>query len=108
MKTKDLVLVSLGPSTRDKYKLMAVFEFSEYTRGAWRPRKQTVHFGAAGASDYTLHRDPERKKRYLARHAAREDWTNPRTAGALSRWILWNKPSLAASIADFKHRFRLG
>ena len=27
--------------------------------------------------------------------------------GALSRWILWNKPTLKASIADFKKRFTM-
>ena len=51
-------------------------------------RTRTVHFGYAGASDYTQHRDPVRKQRYLARHAKREDWTKPMTAGALARWIL--------------------
>ena len=40
-------------------------------------RTRTVHFGAAGASDYTQHRDPVRKQQYLARHAPREDWDNP-------------------------------
>jgi hypothetical protein len=30
--------------------------------------KKTVSFGAKGASDYTLHKDPERKARYIARH----------------------------------------
>ena len=44
--------------------------------------KRTVHFGSAGASDYTQHRDPVRKRQYLARHAPREHWENPMTAGA--------------------------
>jgi hypothetical protein len=30
-----------------------------------------------------------------------------KSAGALSRWILWNKPTLAASIKDYKKRFGL-
>ena len=42
-------------------------------------RTRTVHFGSAGASDYTQHRDPVRKQQYLARHAPREDWDNPMT-----------------------------
>jgi len=70
-------------------------------------RTRTVHFGAEGMSDYTLHRDPARKRRYLARHAARENWDDPLTAGSLSRWVLWNKPTRNASIDDFKRRFRL-
>jgi hypothetical protein len=68
-------------------------------------RMKTTHFGAAGMSDFTLHKDPERKQRYLARHMKNESWNDPVTAGSLSRWILWNKPSLSASIADYKKRF---
>lgn len=56
---------------------------------------------------YTLHKDPARKARYLARHAATERWNDPKSAGALSRFVLWNRPTLAASIADYKRRFRL-
>jgi hypothetical protein len=69
--------------------------------------KKTIHFGSAGMSDYTKHKDPKRKQLYLNRHRKREDWTNPQTAGALSRWILWNKPTLSASIKDFKSRFKM-
>ena len=70
-------------------------------------RTRTVHFGAAGASDYTQHRDPVRKQRYLARHAPREDWTQPMTAGALARWILWVKETLHEGVAEYLRRFAL-
>ena len=65
----------------------------------------TIHFGARGYSDYTMHADPTRKKRYIARHQAREDWTNPLTAGFWSRWLLWNLPTIQQSINDINHRF---
>ena len=67
----------------------------------------TVHFGSTCASDYTQHRDPVRKQRYLARHTPREDWDNPMTAGALARWILWDKETLPSSIEDYTRRFNL-
>ena len=70
-------------------------------------RTKTTHFGAAGMSDFTIHKDEERKKRYILRHKANEDFNDPTSAGALSRWVLWNLPSLRASIADYKKRFRL-
>jgi hypothetical protein len=70
-------------------------------------RTKTIHFGAAGMSDYTIHKDPERKKRYINRHDKHENWNDPETAGALSRWILWNKPSLRESIASYKKKFHL-
>ena len=70
-------------------------------------KEKVVSFGQAGASDFTIHGDPERKERYLRRHRARENWTNFLTAGSLSRFLLWNKKSLKAAIADFKRRFKL-
>jgi len=71
-------------------------------------RTRTIHFGAKGMTDHTkTPQDEERKKRYLARHAKNENWSDPMTAGALSRWVLWNKPTLSASIADYKKRFGL-
>ena len=91
-----LKLVSVKSSTRAGKKLMATF--SDGT---------VVHFGAKGYSDFTMHKDEARKERYLARHKTRENWTDPKSGGALSRWILWNKTSLEASIRDFKKRFNL-
>ena len=70
-------------------------------------KEKVVSFGAKGMSDYTKHKDDERKKLYLARHEKNEDWSNPITPGALSRWVLWNKKTLKASIDDFKKRFKL-
>lgn len=68
---------------------------------------KTVQFGSKGMSDFTIHKDKERKQRYLDRHRKRENWNDPMTAGALSRWILWNKPTLEGSIKDFKKRFKM-
>ena len=47
--------------------------------------KKTVSFGAKGYSDFTQHKDPARKQRYLNRHKARENWADPTTAGSLSK-----------------------
>ena len=66
-----------------------------------------IPFGALGYSDFTQHHDEDRKYRYLKRHFEREDWNDPYTPGALSRWILWNKLTLRESIQDFKERFDL-
>ena len=32
------------------------------------PQNKRIHFGAANMSDYTIHKDDERKQRYIARH----------------------------------------
>lgn len=91
----------ITPSKVKGKKYTAIFECPKCNK------KKTIHFGAAGMSDFTKHKDPERKQRYLKRHRAREDWNNPMTAGALSRWILWNKPSYQESVDDFIQRFNL-
>lgn len=71
-------------------------------------REYSVKFGAVGYSDFTIHKDEARKQRYLDRHKGMgENWNKPDTAGALARWVLWNKPTLKASIDDFKQRFNL-
>jgi Family of unknown function (DUF5754) len=94
-------LLGIKKSSRADKKLMAIFENTE------TGRTKTTHFGAAGMSDFTKHKDSERKKRYVARHKANENWKDYTSAGALSLYILWNKPTLSASIADYKRRFRL-
>jgi len=63
-------------------------------------------FGQKGYSDFTKHKDVTRRTRYLKRHRGMvENWNDPTSAGALSRWILWNKPSFKASLSDYKRRF---
>ena len=66
-----------------------------------------VNFGAAGMSDFTIHKDEARKQRYIKRHEKNEDWTKSGidTAGWWSRWLLWNLPSIKESYEDIKKRF---
>jgi hypothetical protein len=93
-------LIKIEKSTKPEKKYMAIFENCE------NRREKITHFGSAGAEDYTIHKDPERKKRYLDRHRKNENWNDPTSAGSLSRWVTWNKTSLRASIIDYKRRFR--
>lgn len=94
--SRGLKLIKIVKSPRSEKKLRAYFSDGTHT-----------DFGATGYSDFTLHKDPERRDRYDSRHKRREDWNNPKTAGSLSKWVLWNKPSLKASISDYKRRFNL-
>lgn len=66
-----------------------------------------VYFGATGYQDFTMHKDTLRRDRYLMRHAAHENWTKSGidTPGFWSRWLLWNKPTIAASYAYIKSTF---
>lgn len=71
-------------------------------------KEKVVPFGQKGYSDFTKHKDTRRRSLYLKRHSNMgEHWNKPDTPGALSRWVLWNKTTLKASVSDFKKRFKL-
>lgn len=90
--------VKIIKSDNPKKKYMAIFDIDG--------KKRTVHFGSAGSSDYTIHKDKARRQRYLDRHRVNENWDNPLTAGSLARWILWGEStSLNENIKNFKKRF---
>ena len=91
--------VVIKNSTKADKKLMAIFSREN-------GRKKTIHFGSKNMDDYTLTKDKAQRKRYLDRHRKNENWNNPETAGALSRWILWGPTtSRGKNIASFKTRF---
>jgi hypothetical protein len=95
-----LRLKTVRRSHKKEKKWDAVFEKDD--------KEKVVRFGARGMSDFTKHKDTRRRSLYLKRHSGMgENWKQPDTPGALSRWILWNKPSFKASLADFKKRFDL-
>ena len=99
-------LLSIKPSSNKDKKLMATFE---------RPngRQITTHFGSSSHMDYTKYykQDKELAKQkrdaYIARHKVNENWNDPTSAGALSRWILWDEPTVESAIRKFKKRFNL-
>ena len=95
---RGLRLKTIRRSHKPEKKWDAVFDRNGH--------EKVVPFGAAGASNYTKHKDATRKQRYIRRHSGMgESWNKPDTPGALSRWILWNKPSFRESVADYKRRF---
>ena len=67
-------------------------------------KKYVRKFGAAGMSDFTIHKDKKRRERYISRHKKDLKSKDPMKPGYLSMFILWNKPSLRASLADYKRR----
>ena len=67
---------------------------------------KTIPFGQAGASDFTIHKNSERKSRYIQKHKKNEQWDNPLTASFYATNLLWNKPTLTESIKDTNNRFK--
>lgn len=96
---KRLSLISIKKSPKKDKKYVASF--------CKNGRVKQTHFGAKGMSDYTKHKDSKRKQRYISRHKSRENWRDPTSPGALSRYILWGKPSFRDSVSSFKRRFKL-
>ena len=50
---------------------------------------KVVHFGAKNGSTYIDHKDKQKRENYIKRHAVRENFDDPYSAGSLSRWLLW-------------------
>jgi hypothetical protein len=79
-------------------------------------KNKNIHFGASGYGDYTIWNKEKgkefadkKKKAYLARHKVNENWNKSGidTSGFWARWLIWNKPSLNASIKDIENRFNV-
>lgn len=69
-------------------------------------KQKHTDFGASGMDDYTITGDEERKRLYMQRHKKDLDTGDYTRAGFLSYYLLWNKPTLRGSIADFRKRFQ--
>ena len=91
--TDNIVYLSVSPNPKYKYRA--------------KVNNKNIDFGANGYSDYILSGgDDVKKNAYIARHQVREDWNNL-NRGSFSRFILWNKKTLKASIKDMEKRFNI-
>ena len=71
-------------------------------------RTKTTRFGTS--SNFVLNPNKTIRDRtnYIKRHQVNEDFNDPTSAGALSRFVLWgDSRSLKKNISAFKKRFRL-
>jgi hypothetical protein len=96
MKKEKIILKKIEKLKSGNKKYEAIFDIN----GKVVKRK----FGASGMSDFTKHKDKERRERYISRHKKDLKTNNPTRAGYLSMYILWNKPSFKASVADYKKK----
>lgn len=100
-----ITLVSVQKSDNPAKKFMAFFLVNG--------KRKKVHFGAVGYNDFILYQRYGKtvanmhRQRYITRHQRREDWSDPTTAGCLSRYILWEKPTLKSAIAFYRSKFRV-
>ena len=69
--------------------------------------KKTIHFGAKDGSTFIDHKNTETKSNWIARHKVRENWNDKKTAGFWAKHLLWNKPTLSASIKSTENKFNI-
>jgi hypothetical protein len=79
----------------------------KYTIKFNEPNK-TLHFGSKGSSTYLDHKNETKRDNYMARHAVREDWDDPLTAGTLSLYILWGPyTTFNKNLEYYKQQFNI-
>ena len=119
-----LMKITLLPSPRKYKKYRVIF-----------PDGKKIDFGQRGYSDFTLHMDPYRMRRYVQRHGGviprstleeqnplkvirsmlrvtksdKEIWSRSGiyTAGFWSRWLLWSHPTIHGAIQIIEEKFGL-
>ncbi len=66
-----------------------------------------ISFGASGYSDYTMNKDQLRRQSYISRHS-NEDWSraNLLSPAWLSRFILWENPSLEEAVRNANQKYK--
>jgi hypothetical protein len=69
---------------------------------------RTVHFGAAGYTDFTRGAGEERRARYIKRHKKNEDWSrsNLMSAGFLARHVLWEEPTVRGALEKLNKKYK--
>jgi hypothetical protein len=98
-KIKQIELIKIKKLKNDDKKYEATFKIDG--------KQKTTKFGAEGMSDFTIHKDVKRRERYINRHKSDLRTNDPSRAGYLSMYVLWNKPSLKASIYDYTKRLKI-
>ena len=66
-----------------------------------------VNFGSKNANTFIDNASEKQKDAWLARHKVNENWNDYKSAGALSRHLLWKSKSLTTNIKEYKKRFNL-
>jgi hypothetical protein len=99
---RHVSLISIKRSTKPDKKYMATFER--------HGRQFVMHFGQRDANDYIRYSSRfsrafalHKRNGYIFRHH-KDLRGDPSRAGYLSMYVLWNKPSLLASIDDYRKR----
>ena len=72
------------------YKSSSQKKYEVYIENPNTDRINKISFGAKNYSDYTIHKDKDRRERYLSRHQ-NDNIENPFYSGFWSWHVLWGK-----------------
>ena len=96
-------LLRVEPSLQRHKKLRAVFDDG-----------RSVNFGGRGCGDfieYSAVGPPglarAKRRAYIARHGATERWGDPAAPATLSRYLLWERPTLREAVENYRKRFKV-
>jgi len=101
---KYIKFLGIEPSTRKDKKYMAIFQIGTTGTELKEVVVKKIHFGDKKYSDFTIHKDEERRKLYVNRHR-NDNLENPLSPGSLSMYILWSKPTIEQGINYYKSKF---
>lgn len=94
-------LQSIERTPNGKKEFKAVFKKTD-------GKTKTTRFGTASNFALNPKKTEQDKNAYKARHNVRENWSDPTSAGSLSKHILWgNSRSVKSNTKDFKNKFNL-
>jgi len=102
MNIDSLKVVDNPNAKKDKKRLIAIFTFNN------NDKIKKIKFGYYGSKGtFADGASTQKRDNYIKRHKKRENWENILTAGALSRYILWQGRT-NTGIQDFiKNKFKI-
>ena len=101
-------LLRVEGSLQRHKKLRAVFDLGDGRR------VETVNFGGRGCGDYIKYSAlgppglaQAKRRAYIARHGATENWRDPMAPATLARYLLWERPTLLGAVLAYHKRFKI-
>jgi hypothetical protein len=98
----ELNIINNPNASKDKKRLLAEFILND-------GKRKKIKFGMwKSAGTYLDIKDEKKRKAYIARHSKmNEDWNNIISAGALSRWVLWEFKNIDDIKRFLKDKFNI-
>jgi hypothetical protein len=97
-----LTIIDNPNASKDKKRLLATFELND-----GKTKKIKFGFWKSGGTFYDIN-DNKKRLAYIARHSKmNEDWNNIVSAGALSRWVLWEFNNISDIKKFLKNKFNI-